>query len=248
MGFTRQSIWAIVALVAFACGGKTETLEDVEPGGGGSGGSAQGTGGSGATGGAAGRGGSGGGAAGTGAFPGVGGAAPGRGGAAGIGGSAGIGGGGMGAAPGGFGGNGGAVIEAICRHYETHGCSRAEGCRSTYTTGFDIAEQTGCGDEWLTIFSCVLDDPTPCDAPVGCTEGVPIHKKCVDEAMPCIRGTSPISGGCVMGCVTWTVECSQSNAGLHCTCTRGPRAGTRFDTSAACESAEWLNTALAACQ
>lgn len=254
MGLTRQSTWATVALVAFACGGKTETLEDVDPGGSASGGSAQGNGGSS---GAAGRGGSPGGAAGAGALPGVGGAFPGRGGSTspggfpGSGGSAGIGIGGVGAAPGGMNGasgSGGAVIEAMCRHYETHGCSRAEGCRETYTNGFDIAEQTGCGDEWLTIFSCVLNDPTPCDAPAGCNEGIPIHKKCVDEANPCIRGNNPMTGGCVMGCVAWTVECRLSNAGQHCICTKGPRAGTGFDTSAACESDEWLNTALAACQ
>ena len=136
------------------------------------------------------------------------------------------------------------MIEAICSHYEAHDCARAAGCRDLDKGGVDTAEGSGCGDEWLTIFSCVLNDPTPCDAPMGCSEGFPIHQKCVEEAIPCNRP----SGGCSMLCYSWAAECAQSNAGLHCTCKRGPGAGARFDTSAACHSEEWENALRAACE
>ena len=142
---------------------------------------------------------------------------------------------------------GGELIEAICSHYEAHGCG-VEGCQADLKTRFDINEQWGCGDEWLTTESCMLSDPTPCGGGREvCSEGLAILQRCIDEAEICIRGNH-MSGGCVMGCETWTADCLQSNAGLHCTCTIGTRAGAHFDTSAPCQSEEWLKTIRSACQ
>jgi hypothetical protein len=254
MSRRARSTWGILAAIAFACGGKTDILDETVPDGGGAGGNAQGSGGTSGVGGATGRGGTAGGSAGRGGSLGRGGTL-GRGGSAGIpgtGGSAGLGGGSGGAVTGGVGGAGAVggsaaeVIEAICRHNEAHGCGN-ESCRTTLRNNYNTNELWGCGDEWLGTQSCKLSDPTPCDGGPFCAEGFALHQRCIDEAEICIRGNHP-TGGCVIGCEGWGADCRPSSIGLACNCTGGSRPGIRFETSDACQSEEWLSTVRATCQ
>lgn len=246
MSRLSYSTWGIVALVTFACGGKTS---ESDPSGVGAGGSAQG--GSNGVSGAAGRGGTAGGLAGTMGSTGRGGSLGGSGaaGTPGAGGSAGTTIGSGGAVTGGAGGVGGSaeqLLEAICRHYEMHGCGNA-GCQMDLKGRFDINERWGCGDEWLGTESCALGDPTPCGGREPCADALAVLQRCIDEADICIRGNHP-SGGCEIGCEDWGTDCIPSSAGLLCTCTAGSGSGIRFETSDACQSEEWLKTIRSACQ
>jgi hypothetical protein len=245
VGCLKASRWSLVALVAFACGGKTEVPDETGAGGGGSSGSAGGAGGASSGGATGGRGGAAGGSAGVGGRAGnagsvsVGGAA----------GNAGMPGGAGGVTTGGAAGAGtnpDQLIDAVCKHKEAHGCPGGE-CRTTFRNNYDTNELWGCGDEWLGTQSCLLSDPTPCDYAAECADELAIHEKCTNEADICIRGNRP-EGGCVMGCERWTVDCRESSAGLHCTCTIGARAGVRFETTVACQSDEWLALIRASCE
>jgi hypothetical protein len=256
MRSVMRSTLGFVALVAFACGGKTDILDETGAGGGGSGGSAQGTGGSAGVGGAAGSGGSSGrgggagasGAAGRGGAAGASGAA-GRGGAAGvagIGGSSGVPGGSGGAATGGTGGSPEQTIDAICTHFERSGCG-FEGCREGLKQNMGIYEGWGCGAEWLDTSACTLRDPTPCGVTEFCAEAQARYQKCIDDAEICVRGNTP-GGGCVMGCEQgWSAECKPSSGALTCVCATGRNSGRQFSSSA-CHSDQWQQDVRANCQ
>jgi hypothetical protein len=226
MSCLKGSSWALVALVAFACGGKTETLDETGTGAGGSGGSAQGAGGTSSGGATGGRGGTAGGSAG------VGGRA----------GNTGMPGGTGGVATGGASGavtNRDQLIDAICRHFVANGCADLEACREGYGREYYGHEVWGCGDEYLNSRMCSLDDPTPCDLDHQCPAENAIFQKCIEEYDSCIRGNLP-TGGCAMGCEAWAVDCRPLGSTLSCICTTGERAGIRFELPDACQSEGWL--------
>ncbi len=148
-----------------------------------------------------------------------------------------------------------ATVESVCAKVAARGCGRPTSaeCESDLEK-IEARLGTDCGPEWNAALACFELDPFECKeggaSPVGCAEEMYAVEICsgdgqcseyVSVAGSGGAGGGPGTGGpddggetsgpygCGLSCVDFDVDCTRSDSGYSCVCSRGAEPGKTFN-------------------
>jgi hypothetical protein len=107
-------------------------------------------------------------------------------------------------------------------------------CTSYIEESLVAIEMQGCACQLLTQLVCGVERGLICPVDFddvrfdpACTGAEDDAQRCMNDGDNC-QNSIVVGGGCDVACDQYAAECSRSGQGWDCTCSYGPKLGTRF--------------------